>query len=178
MNERHPKKILCQGQYVALAARGRWEFSERRKVSGIVAMIAITDDEELVLVEQYRPPVDRSVIELPAGLVGDLPGSEDEGLEVAAKRELIEETGYDPGKLEYLFTGVPSAGMTNEELTFYLATELRKVGDGGGDETEDITVHKVPVSEVHAWLQEQSKRGAAIDAKIYSGLYFCLNRRG
>ena len=80
--------------------------------------------EQLVLVEQYRPPLDAHIIELCAGLAGDVPGKEDEPLEDAARRELLEECGYDAEHLEFLTEGPPAQGLCDEFLTFFKATGL------------------------------------------------------
>ena len=167
-----PKEILYQGKYLALVRRGTWEYSERVGSSGIVALVPITDQKEIVLVEQYRVPTDAFVIEIPAGLVGDKAGQEDESLELGAARELEEETGFRAGKLTRLMEGPSSAGSSNSLLTFFLATELLRTGPGGGDEHEDITVHVVPLATAQAWLEAQVKQGKVLDPKIYAGLYF------
>jgi ADP-ribose pyrophosphatase len=167
------KKIVWEGNYIRAVVRGRWEYVERKNITGIVGMIPVTDDGKLVLVEQPRPAVGGAVIELPAGLVGDIEDQRDEPMEAAAVRELIEETGYRTGKMERVCSGVASAGITSEEMTFFLATELEKVGPGGGDESEDIVVHEVPIDEVPAYLDRCRAGGMTVDLKIYAGLYFC-----
>lgn len=167
-----PKEILYQGRYLRLVRQGSWEYSERVGASGIVALVPITPQREIVLVEQFRMPTQCQVIEIPAGLVGDKAGQEDEGLELAAARELEEETGFRAGKLTLLLEGPSSAGSSNSVITFYLATELVRTGPGGGDESEDITVHVVPLDGAMAWLQAQAKAGKVLDPKIYAGLYF------
>lgn len=167
-----PKEILFQGKYLRLVRQGTWEYSERVGTTGIVALVPITDKQEIVLVEQYRVPTGAHVIEIPAGLVGDKAGQEDESLELAASRELEEETGFKAGKLTRLMEGPSSAGSSNSVLTFYLATQLVQTGPGGGDEHEDITVHVVPLEGVHVWLEAQVKAGKVLDPKIFMGLYF------
>jgi ADP-ribose pyrophosphatase len=167
-----PKEILATGKYLRLVREGTWEYSERVGASGIVAMVPVTDAGEIVLVEQYRVPTKAFVIEIPAGLVGDKAGQEDEGLELAAARELEEETGYKAGTLRRLLEGPSSAGSSNSVITFFLATQLVKVGPGGGDEQEDITVHVVPIAGAMGWLDAQVKLGKILDPKIFAGLYF------
>ncbi len=166
------KITIAKGHHLSFVRRGHWEFVERKKLAGIVVILAVTDDRKLVLVEQYRPPVQKSVIELPAGLVGDLPGEEDESLITGARRELLEETGYDAVDWTLLATGAPSAGLTDEMLHVFRARRLKKVGEGGGDESENIKVHEVDLNKVPEWLDRQQAGGAVIDLKIYMGLYF------
>ncbi len=164
-------ETIAAGRYIRLVQRDGWEYAERSNISGIVVVVALTDDRHLLLVEQYRPAVGQNVIELPAGLAGDSPETENEALENAAQRELLEETGYRAGEMRRLFCGPPSAGITSEQLTFFLAGNLKHEGPGGGDASEDITLHTVPLDDVPDWLDEQSGRGRAIDIKIYAGLF-------
>ena len=126
------KRTIAEGRFTRYVTMDGWEYVERKNVSGIVGIVAVTDDKKWILVEQFRKPVGGRVIELPAGLAGDAPGQEDEPLQEAAQRELVEETGYEAGGFEFLTEGPISAGITDEILTFYLATELKKVSDGGG----------------------------------------------
>lgn len=172
-----PKEILYQGQFLRLVRQGSWEYSERHSISGIVGLIPVTDAGEIVLVEQYRVPTGKYVVELPAGLVGDIPGQEHEAMELAAGRELEEETGYRASTLTRVMEGPNAAGSSSSQMTFYLATGLSKVGPGGGDEHEDITVHVVKIEKAWAWLQAQEKAGKALDPKIFAGLWFAEHRR-
>lgn len=167
-----PTRIIAEGKHIRLVARGKWEFAERKKVSGIVGIVAVTDQNKLILIEQFRAPVNRRVIEIPAGLAGDIAGSEDEKLEIAAQRELMEETGYEAREMTRLIDGAVSAGITSEIVTLFRATGLSRTGKGGGDGSEDIEVHEIPVDEVHAWIQEREKTGAIVDFKVYAGLFF------
>ncbi|MCB1065959.1 MAG: NUDIX hydrolase [Verrucomicrobiae bacterium] len=155
---------------------GGWEYVRRREVKGTVAIVAITDDKLLILTEQYRPPVGKKVIELPAGLAGDLPYQADEPLESAARRELKEETGYVAKNWTALREGPSSAGLTSETITFYYATGLTKMGEGGGDHTEDIRVHFVPIRDVPSWCADREREGLMVDFKIYAGLYLVRSR--
>jgi ADP-ribose pyrophosphatase len=163
---------LAEGRFLRLVAVRGWEYVERRNASGVIAIAALTDDRRLVMVEQYRPPVGRRVIELPAGLVGDDPGAADEPLETAARRELEEETGFTARELSLVAVGPSSAGLTSEVITFFTARGLTRTGDGGGVAGEDIVVHLVPLDDIRAWLDRRLGEGVLIDPKIYAGLYF------
>jgi ADP-ribose diphosphatase len=156
---------LGRGDWLELLRKGHWEFVRRTNVSGVVAMIPITDAGEVVLVEQFRPALGRACIEIPAGLVGDVEAGED--MLAAAKRELEEETGYVATTWSPLFDGAASGGLTTEIIRFYLARGLTRVGPGGGDGSENITVHLAPLDRLHEWLQHKAAQGLAIDAKIY-----------
>lgn len=162
--------ILHEGRFLRLRQRGRWEYAERTNAASAVIIVATTPEDRVLFVEQFRVPVQARSIEMPAGLVGDLGGSE--SVESAAARELIEETGWEAGRIDYLMAGPSSSGMSNEIIAFVRASELRKVGEGGGDETEAITVHEVPRREVAAWLHGKLQEGYSIDPKLYAGLYF------
>jgi ADP-ribose pyrophosphatase len=170
MNE---PRVLFEGKHLRVKAEGRWEYVERCKAKAGVVIVALTPENKLLFVEQYRIPVCSRVIEFPAGLAGDLEEHSDEELEVAAKRELLEETGYSSDSWECLSSaGPPSAGLSNELVVFFRARNLSKISQGGGEENENITVHQVPLLEVECWLQEKRTAGALIDPKIYAGLYF------
>lgn len=167
-----PKETLYEGRFIRLIRQGSWEYSERVGISGIVGLIPVTDAGELVLVEQFRVPLGRRVVELPAGLAGDVAGQEGEPLIEAARRELEEETGYRAAELRPMMQGPNSAGSSPHLMTFYLARGLTKVGEGGGDEHEDIQVHVIPLARVPAWLKDQEAAGKVLDPKIYAGLWF------
>ena len=164
-------KILAQGRFLTLVDDDGWEYVTRPGVAGIVVIVAVTDEGKLVLVEQHRPAVRRRVIELPAGLVGDAADRRAEGLAEAARRELEEETGYAARELSVLTEAPTAVGVSDENVTFFRAHGLTRVGPGGGDDTEDITVHEVALGDVAAFLDEGRRRGLLVDAKIYAGLY-------
>jgi ADP-ribose pyrophosphatase len=168
------KELLYSGKHVQFVKVGNWEFADRPGISGIVAIAAMTPEHEVLFVEQFRPPVGKNVIELPAGLAGDVSGCEKEKLAQAAKRELLEETGYEAGQIVFHTEGPPSAGIASEIVTFFLATNLVCKGNGGGDAHEKIIVHKVPLAEADTWLENQRQQGKLIDPKVYAGLYFLL----
>lgn len=164
--------VRYDGKYLQVATRGSWEYVTRKNLSGIVCILAITDDGKLLLVEQYRPPLGKRVVELPAGLAGDGVGQEDEELATAARRELLEETGYEARSMERLAAGTPSAGLSDELITFFHAKDLTKTGLGEGDGQEQITVHEVPLEQVESWLDARAAENLLVDLKVYCGLYF------
>jgi len=155
--------------------RDRWEYAFRTNATGVVVLVPVTDSGELVLVEQYRIPVRSRVIELPAGLVGDS-GDAGEDMRTAAQRELIEETGYRAGYFEELLTCPSTPGMSDEVVSIFYAGELEKVGPGGGDGSERITVHRMPLSSATEWLEDRMAEGIMVDPKIYAGLFWAGSR--
>jgi ADP-ribose diphosphatase len=164
--------VLGQGRFVRLIRHGHWEYADRIQARAAVMIIPVTDDGRLVLIEQHRVPLAAKVLELPAGLVGDIAGEEDEALVTAARRELLEETGYEAQRMELLMSGPPSAGMCSEIISFFFASGLTRVGEGGGDHLEDILVHEVPLAETADWLASRARDGMLVDPKVYAGLYF------
>ena len=165
-------ETLHAGRFLNLVRRGTWEFVEHHGATGVVGIVAVTDDARLLLVEQFRPPLQKQVIELPAGLAGDIIGEESESLATAAARELVEETGYEAREIRLLTEGASSAGLTDEMISLFLMTGLTKVSDGGGDASENILVHEVPLSDLPNWLEERRRAGWALDPKIYAGLFW------
>lgn len=163
--------VHASGRFLRLLERDNWEYVSRANAHGVVVLVPVTDDDCLVLVEQFRVPVSTRVIELPAGLVGDL-GDDDESLVTAARRELLEETGYQADKWSALLECPSTSGMSDEIITFLLARELRKTGPGGGDDSEDIQVHRISLDEIDQWLRRQIAAGRLVDPKIYSALYW------
>jgi ADP-ribose pyrophosphatase len=164
------RRILAEGRYLRLVVEDGWEFVERKSTTGIVVIVAVTDQGRLLLVEQFRPPVRHRVLELPAGLAGDVAGQEAEELATAARRELSEETGYEAETMDLLGGGPPSSGTTSEMVSFFRAGGLRRTGRGGGDAHEDIEVHEVALPEVRSWLQARERQGRQVDPKVFAGL--------
>ena len=166
----HSIETLYEGQWLRLVRRGHWESCERTHGKGMaVIIIACTPADEVLFVEQYRVPLGARTIEMPAGLVGD--DHAHDTLESAARRELIEETGWEPATVEVLLIGPTSAGMSNERIAFVRARDLAQVGPGGGVDNEDITVHAVPRNEAPAWLAQKQREGFELDLKLWAGLW-------
>lgn len=161
---------VYEGKWLRMKKRGRWEYAERTNKGGMaVIIIAATPEAKLVFVEQTRVPIEGKTIEMPAGLVGDLHAGE--SLELAAERELLEETGWQASCIEVLMSGPTSSGMSNERVAFVRASGLTRVHDGGGDASEDIIVHEVPIAQAPQWLAQKMAEGYALDAKLWAGLW-------
>jgi ADP-ribose pyrophosphatase len=164
------RQVKYQGKYLRLIDLDSWEFVERCNCDGAVVILSMTDQKEVVLIEQFRAPVGKKIIEFPAGLVGDSGSSEE--FEVAALRELEEETGYTAEKVTFLTIGPTAPGLSTELIAFVLAEGLRKVSAGGGVESESIIIHEVPIDDLENWLKQKQEEGLMVDLKIYAGLYF------
>lgn len=169
--------VLHTGKFLALIQEGHWEYVNRVNATGAAVIIAVTDDQKVLLVEQYRIPVHARTVELPAGIIGDDPGNSNESQAAAARRELLEETGYAAERMERVTMGPSSSGLTSECITLFRALGLRRTGPGGGVAQEDITVHEVPLAEVVPWLETKASQGVLIDPKIYAGLFFVMQNR-
>lgn len=177
------KKIVrWQGRFMSAVeihyrdARGverTWEAIERVGIGGIVVMVAVTPSDSIILEKQFRPPLGRHVIELPAGLVD--PG---ESMEAAARRELIEETGWSAKKLSFLAEGPISTGASTEILRAYLCTDLEHVGPSGGDDNEIIEVIEAPLYSVRDYLTDAQASGVLVDLKVYGLVELARARLG
>ena len=167
-------ETLYRGQFLALYRRDTWEFAGRVNANGAAFVLALTPAREIVLVEQYRLPLQARCIELPAGIVGDSAGGADETSASTAMRELEEETGFTGDRAELLLHGPTAPGLSSEMIDLYLVRDARRVGAGGGapDEGEDITVHVVPLADMQSFLQAQAAAGKCIEPRIYAALWF------
>lgn len=161
MNE--VEETVWQGKYIAAKRKGKWEYVSRTRGVSAAVILAIVDGDVL-LVQQHRAPLDSPCLELPAGLVGD--EEQDERTEIAAIRELEEETGYHAEHMIDLGRFHASPGMSSEGFTLLRAEGLTKVGDGGGVEGEQIEVYRVPLAEVPAFVQRKRAAGVAVDVKL------------
>lgn len=157
-------ETVWEGRFIRMVKDGKWEYASRSRGIGAAVILAITPQDEVILVEQYRVPIGRNCLELPAGLVGD--EHEGEDIAPAAIRELEEETGYRAGRVETLGVFYSSPGMVSEGFTLVRAHDLVKVSEGGGDADENIIVHIVPRREVPAFVARKRAEGLAVDVKM------------
>lgn len=164
--------VLHQGRFLRLVKNGRWEYVERLTPGGAAVIIAVTDARELVLVEQFRVPVNAPTIELPAGIIGDDAGFADESIIASAQRELLEETGFACRDAKVVLSGPTAAGLTAEMTHLVLATGLTRQHAGGGVDDENITVHVVPLDTLGSWLAGAQARGCLIEPKVYAAPFF------
>ena len=156
-------EIMWQGRFITAWREGRWEYVGRARGIHAAVILAI-EDGHILLVEQYRVPLKAHCLELPAGLVGD--DHVGEAIEIAAARELEEETGYRAGRIEALGRFASSPGMVSETFTLVRATGLEKIGDGGGTEHEEIMVHRVPLDDISGFVESRRAEGVVIDVKL------------
>lgn len=164
---------VWQGKFLEMhvapwGSSGRWEYVKRVRGIEAAVILALTDAHEIVLVEQYRPPLGKPCIELPAGLVGD--NSHGESVLVSAQRELHEETGFEAAQWERIGHFASSPGMVGEIFHLYRATGLTRTGPGGGTASEGITPHIVLLETLPAFLETARARGCAIDTRLLIGL--------
>ncbi|HEY1435032.1 MAG TPA: NUDIX hydrolase [Thermoanaerobaculia bacterium] len=167
------REILCQGRHMLFLSRNGWEYVEHRTAPEAAMIVAITEREEIVLVEEFRPPMNAPVISLPAGLVGD-EGPED-ALD-AARRELAEETGHTAPAFSFLARGPGSAGQSSEMVTFVLADKAARTGAQAAHDLGKIRVHVVPIARLPGWARQRESEGRVIDPKIWAGLYLAGRR--
>ena len=165
MNQNEPEVIRWQGKFITAKQRGRWEYASRSRGIRAAAILAI-DDGHVILVEQYRVPLGRPCLEIPAGLVGDDDGASDESAITAAHRELEEETGYRAETITDLGMFFSSPGMVSEGFSLLRAEGLTRVGEGGGTEGEDITVHRVALKHLAQFVEAKRAAGVGIDVRI------------
>ncbi|WP_116970192.1 NUDIX hydrolase [Blastomonas sp. UPD001] len=161
MNE--PEEIVWQGRFITAKTRGKWEYVSRSRGISAAVILAVHDGA-VVLVEQFRVPLGRTCLELPAGLIGD--DMHGEAPELAAARELEEETGFRAERIENLGEFYSSPGMVSESFHLMRAHRLERVHDGGGVEGENITVHVVPLTELDAFIASKRAEGCGMDVKL------------
>lgn len=170
MSKPVPEKLF-ETPWLHLQRIGTWDFVRRPHSEQCVGILAITPENEIVLIEQFRIPIQRRVIEIPAGIAGDEPEYADESLSGTAARELLEETGYRAGSVTELIVSPTSAGMTSEFSHLFQAHNIVKENDGGGVGGEKIIVHLVPIADLRAWLARKEAEGFCVDFKIHAALW-------
>jgi ADP-ribose pyrophosphatase len=148
-------------------ASGRETVREVIEHPGSVAIIALTEDRRVILVRQYRYAAGRTLLEIPAGTLDT-----DESPAEAARRELIEETGFAPGHLTELVTYSPTAGYSSERMTLFLAEGCRPhPSPEATDEVIDVVT--IPADEIRPLLLPGPSQ--LQDAKSLLGLFWLLN---
>jgi ADP-ribose pyrophosphatase len=163
MADDDPEQIVWQGKFITTKTRGTWEYVSRARGIKAAVILAI-EDGHVLLVEQFRVPLGKNCLELPAGLIGD--ETANEAIEDGAARELEEETGYRADRIEVIGDFYSSPGMVSESFYFVKAHGLTKVGDGGGVEGENITVHRVALKALAAFIASKRAEGCAMDVKL------------
>ncbi|MFZ9395997.1 MAG: NUDIX hydrolase [Erythrobacter sp.] len=161
-----PEKIEWQGRFITTKTRGRWEYVSRSRGISAAAIIALDDDGHVILVEQYRVPLGKVCLEIPAGLIGDDESRPGESALDAAQRELEEETGYRAARMEILGEFYSSPGMISESFLLIRATGLTRVSEGGGTDSEDIRVHRVKLADLPQFVAQRRAKGHGIDVRI------------
>ena len=158
-----PPEVMCEGKFVRLMRRGKWEYASRTRDINAVVIIA-EHEGKVILIDQPRVGPDCRCVELPAGLVGD----EDPNAtpESTAIKELEEETGFTAERVERLGEFYASPGMLSESFTLVRAHGLRKIGEGGGDENEDINVHLVAREDIPNFIEQKRAEGFGVDVKL------------
>lgn len=165
MNE-NQEQIVWQGKFITAKVKGKWEYVSRSRGIKAAVILAIDDDDHILLVEQFRVPLGRPCLELPAGLIGDDDSAPDEDVVTAAIRELEEETGYTAARMEIAGEFYSSPGMISESFTLLRAYGLSRIGPGGGVEGENITVHRVALSNLPQFVEAARNRGLGIDVRL------------
>lgn len=142
---------------------------------GAVAILAVDADDHVLLVRQYRSPAERILLEVPAGTLDPGTGGGIEDPELAARRELEEETGYRAGSWRLLSRFFTAPGFTTELMYLYLADDLTAVdGDRlGPDEDERLHLVRMPWREAVAAVE----RGEIADAKSIVALFWLARLR-
>ena len=158
-----PEEVVWEGRFIAAKRRGKWEYVSRSRGISAAVILAI-DEGHVILVEQFRAPLQAHCLELPAGLIGDEEQGEDP--RTAAIRELEEETGYRAERMIDLGRFHASPGMSSEGFTLLRAEGLTKVGEGGGVDHEDIAVHRVRLGDVAEFVERKRREGCMIDVKL------------
>lgn len=175
-----PPISLGKGRFLELLNDQGWEYVRRTKGATPVGIAALTADTppKVILISQFRRPVGKICIEIPAGLVGDSDAHAAEDWQSAARRELEEETGYTADSFTLLAEGPTSAGLTDECIKLVRAHNVRKIGNPAPDGDEQITLHEIPLPEIPPFLASRQAAGHLIDPKVFAALHFLSGAAG
>jgi ADP-ribose pyrophosphatase len=132
-----------------------------------VNIVAVTKEKKLILIEQYRPPVDHVTLEVPGG---SLDPKSLENTEEAAKRELLEETGYKAGTIKLLNFHYPNPALQTNKVWTYLAEDCIKIKNQELDEFEDIDVREVSIADAIKF----SRDGTISHSLVLTSLHFAI----
>lgn len=169
-------ELVHEGRWIRLLRREvrtpdgalhHWEMVQRRTHGPIVAVVALTEDDRVVLLRTYRVPAAGWMLEVPAGLM-DAAG--ESPLETA-KRELLEETGYAAERWETLLRGPFNAGLTDDEIVYFIARGARRVREPEHEALEAIEVFTVPRLALAQTLL-CPPGDTRVDVKLFSLLWF------
>lgn len=177
------RKLLWQGKFIRVigkrfsnknGTKGLWECVELNRSKNIVMILALTKKKEVILVREFRFPLEKDIVELPVGLAD----KDGESLAEAARRELLEETGYKAGKLHFAGRGYFNQGLTNSEIFIYFSPEATFVGFDGvsSDDSEEIEVVKVPLKKIADFCLKKHKN-FVVDLKILNALKIVEEKR-
>ena len=156
-------EVMWAGKFVRAMRRGKWEYASR--ANDINAVVILAEYEgKVILIDQPRVGPDCRCVELPAGLLGDV--DRDATVEATAIKELEEETGFTCERVERLGDFYASPGMLSESFTLVRAHGLRRIGEGGGDEHEDINVHLVARADIPNFVEQKRAEGFGVDVKL------------
>ena len=158
-----PPEVVWEGRFVRAIKRDKWEYASRANNIGAVVILAEYEGK-VILIDQPRVPLGARCVELPAGLVGDT--DPDATVEATAVKELEEETGFTAERIESLGEYYSSPGMLSESFTLVRAHGVRRIGDGGGDDSEDINVHLVARADIPNFIEQKRAEGFGLDVKL------------
>ena len=166
-------KVSFKGRFISFVSRhflnketGKndvWEMVERKTHGRIVCVLPVTKEGDLILVKIFRFPLKDWIIESIAGLMDAGPEEEIS----LARKEMAEESGYASPEVEFLCRGHFTAGLTNEELSYYVGLDAIKVGEPDLEDAEDIEVLEIPFSTASEFLREQQLAGVNVDVKLF-----------